>query len=161
MTNARHVTERNMLVASRVTCAVIRLDWESVARQYFIFGAIWVTLRGGFFCRLPILFLYRAVFHHPYCLVFSAFVSKQLPPAPLNYARLSVVSRPFVLLNLAVSVFFISFRVWLCLESTLILNSSVFLESLWIVTSPSPFLSLFLLPKRLVLVCPLTATVGI
>lgn len=70
---------------------------------------LWGNLSNSersFFSHLPILFLCSALFHHPYCLVFSAFVSRQLFPAPLNYARLSVVSCPFVLLNLAVSCVF-------------------------------------------------------
>ena len=59
----------------------------------------------SFFSRSPILFCAVLSFTIHTVLCFSAFVSKQLFPVPLNYARLSIVSCPFVLLNLAVSVF--------------------------------------------------------
>lgn len=83
----------------RVTCrCYIKLGWQGISSSFIILEAISVTLRGGFLAAHPFVFVQCSLSPSILSHIFSRCSEKLFPSTLHDYC-------PFVLLNLALSVF--------------------------------------------------------
>lgn len=84
----------------RVTCrCYIKLGWQGISSSFIILEAISVTLRGGFLVAHPFVFVQCSLSPSILSCIFSHCSEKLFPSTLHDYC-------PFVLLNLALCLFF-------------------------------------------------------